>query len=216
MVQLDGFPEWHQHLIIRSRVTKICTSTVLSREELLWTLCEWDPQIKLTQDEARLLVKSSLRRSETLWFWISLVDSNTIHGLLKETLLSDEDRDKSDASNMVVNITAAFLNVQQIQELKSMMSASPYTHFQKAVPKLDKVDDIHKKMVSDLDRFLNNRKDPSVKSEVFLEEGKEAAEKTRGSLAKSKHTDHTLPLLGQAYYYSLDRNRFRRGPRASY
>ena len=212
MVQLDGFPEWHQHLIIRSRVAKICTSTVLSREELLWTLCEWDPQTTLTQDEARLLVKSALRRSETLWYWLSLLDGNSVYALLSEAVVSDIDRDPSDSSNTVVEIAATFLTESQVQELKSALVSSSYKHFQEAAEKLGTTDQIYDAAQSKLEKFLKRSKlDPS--SAAILEAAKDKAAETLKKLKTSKCGNRNLLMLGKAYYYAVDRARSRHDQR---
>ncbi len=107
------------------------SSALLDGMDLLWCLIERD-RIDLTPPRADLLLRSSLRRTPTLFFWLSRISDRT---LVEEVLLSsleDEDRDSSDAKDSILAVAALVASDACVDAVLSRMRSSRFAHFQQA------------------------------------------------------------------------------------
>lgn len=106
-------------------------SALLDRMDLLWCLIERD-SIEFTASRLELLLRSSLRRTPTLYFWLAeFTDSHLIEQVLL-TSVDDEDRDISDAKDSILEVAALFASDATLQAILDKMHSSAYAHFQQA------------------------------------------------------------------------------------
>lgn len=106
-------------------------SALLDGMDLLWCLIERD-HIDLTPARADLLLRGSLRRTPTLFFWLAQIAD---HDLVEDVLLSsleDEDRDSSDAKDSILEVAALIASSTCIDEVLSRLRTSRYAHFRQA------------------------------------------------------------------------------------
>jgi len=107
------------------------SSALLDGMDLLWCLIERD-HIDLTPARADLLLRSSLRRTPTLFFWLSrIVDHTLVENVLLSSL-EDEDRDSSDAKDSILEVAALVASSTCIEEVLSRLRTSRYAHFRQA------------------------------------------------------------------------------------
>lgn len=110
-------------------------SYVLTGDDLLWLFVNReDLKGKISPDELSLVVASALRRSPTLFWWLTLADDRP-EIVLRELLLclSAADRDKSDAAKSVTELAAVYADDAQLQDLIADLRHNRYQHFREAV-----------------------------------------------------------------------------------
>jgi hypothetical protein len=89
--------------------------------------------IRPTTKELSILIGSSLRRPSTLYWW--LIDANDHPELIVRellTVLNSEDRDKSDASNSIVELAAIYAGDENLEVIVNSLAESRYKHFRDA------------------------------------------------------------------------------------
>lgn len=107
------------------------SSAILSPQELL-TIFVQRHQLDLIPERRDVLIRSALRRSTTLYFWLlGLEDSLFIERILLDTL-NDSDRDKPDASKTILELGALYASDEVIKEIVVRMTMSNYSHFRRA------------------------------------------------------------------------------------
>jgi hypothetical protein len=107
------------------------SSALLDRMDLLWCLAERS-SLELTPARLDLLLRSSLRRPPTLFFWLTEFVSRSA---VEEVLVSspdDEARDTSDAKNPILEVAALVASDACLTEVLEKMSISEYSHFREA------------------------------------------------------------------------------------
>jgi hypothetical protein len=84
-------------------------------------------------EEIALLIASALRRTATLYWWVTLANDSPALILQElESCLIGSDRDKSDAGRMVVELAAIYADDAQFTDLQQRLSESTYKHFREA------------------------------------------------------------------------------------
>lgn len=92
------------------------TGAVVDGYELLWAFSERDT-FDLTPERADMLIRSALRRTPTLFFWLAEMDDlDMVNGILTSTL-DDADRDKSDAGRAVLEVAAVAASAETLPVL---------------------------------------------------------------------------------------------------
>lgn len=111
------------------------SSYVLSGDDLLELfLHRGELRNKFSQDELRLILASALRRTPTLFWWLTQLDVNP-EAIIFELVhcLAAADRDKSDAATSVIELAAIYADDSQLQDLIEKLAGSRYQHFREAV-----------------------------------------------------------------------------------
>ncbi len=104
---------------------------LLSGNDLLWCLDQW-PEFERTPERISLLIRSALRRTPTLYFWMTdMSEQALVEGVLKSTI-EDRDRDKSDAKDAVLEVASLIASDESLNRLVSAMRKSRYEHFRTA------------------------------------------------------------------------------------
>lgn len=105
---------------------------LLSGDDLLWVFIQRGG-LKLSEDDFRILIASSLRRSATLSWWLGEAD-NQPNLVIDELLavLSASDRDKSDAASRITELAAVYTDSPTSQKLLRGLRNSDYAHFRSA------------------------------------------------------------------------------------
>lgn len=107
------------------------TGAVLDGRDLLWCFLE-RRSFHHSPANLSLLIRSALRRVPTLFFWLSETnDRALIENILLNTL-EDQDRDKSDAKNSILEVAALLARDEVLEEILARMAQSEYKHFQDA------------------------------------------------------------------------------------
>ncbi len=130
-------PQRRLEYAAKQRIVK--PSYVLSRGDLLeFFIHRAELKDTLTEDELSLILASALRRTATLFWWLTLVDDKP-DLVLRELnyCLDAADRDKSDAANSVIELAAIYADDQQLDRLKVRLAASRYQHFREAAATWD-------------------------------------------------------------------------------
>ena len=96
--------------------------------DLPWCFTQRDCY-RLTDVHRQILIRSALRRTPTLYFWLSegIEDSDVEQILLGS--LQDEDRDRSDAKDSILEVAALVASDACLDSLVSTMAGSRYLHF---------------------------------------------------------------------------------------
>ena len=106
-------------------------SHLLNSKDLLWCYLGRG-SFELTPERLDLLIRSSLRRASTLFWWLAKTeDPGLVSHVLLDTL-QDQDRDKSDAGWSIVEVAALMLGDSDLEKVLSELGASRYAHFREA------------------------------------------------------------------------------------
>ena len=101
---------------------------VLDAKELLWCFVNRG-SYELTPERLDLLIRSALRRTATLYFWLAEVGDDRMIVDVLFSSLEDTDRDKSDAKTSIPEIAAQVADDSQLESILAEMSLSKYSHF---------------------------------------------------------------------------------------
>jgi hypothetical protein len=107
------------------------SGALLDGFDLLWCFTQRD-KYDLTDARRRILVRSALRRTPTLYFWLSEgIENSDVEQILLSSL-QDEDRDRSDAKDSILEVAALVATDNCLQTIVSIMAGSRYLHFREA------------------------------------------------------------------------------------
>lgn len=104
---------------------------LLSGNDLLWCLAQW-PEFERTPERTSLLIRSALRRTPTLYFWMTEVSERLSVEEVLESTIEDRDRDKSDAKDAVLEVASLIASDECLNRLMNAMKNSRYQHFRTA------------------------------------------------------------------------------------
>ena len=105
---------------------------LLTASDLLWTFRQ-RASLALTIEHLGLLVASSLRRSATLYWW--LTEDQMDRDLIVEELqavFETSDRDRSDAAASIIELAALYAIDDELREILRNLADSRYLHFREA------------------------------------------------------------------------------------
>lgn len=107
------------------------SGALLDGADLLWCFTQRD-SYRLTNARRQILIRSALRRTPTLYFWLSegIADSDVEQILLSS--LHDEDRDRSDAKDSLLEVAALVASDVCLGTIVSTMAGSRYQHLRDA------------------------------------------------------------------------------------
>lgn len=107
------------------------TSAVLTPRQLLEVFLERD-QLELTPERREVLIRSALRRTTTLYFWLlGVTVREYVEKILLDTL-DDQDRDKSDANRAILELASLYASDDVLNAILHRMKDSEYAHFRRA------------------------------------------------------------------------------------
>ncbi|NMB24029.1 MAG: ATP-binding protein [Firmicutes bacterium] len=104
---------------------------ILTGRDLLWCLSEW-PEFETTSERISLLIRSALRRTPTLYFWLAETSDRSLVEDVLESTIEDRDRDKSDAKDAVLEVGSLIASDECLERLVAAMRKSRYQHFRTA------------------------------------------------------------------------------------
>ena len=105
---------------------------LLTANDLLWIFRQRE-SLTLILEHLDLLLASSLRRSATLFWW--LTDGHINRDMIVEELnavFAASDRDRSDAASSIVDLAALYANDDELGEILHNLEHSRYLHFREA------------------------------------------------------------------------------------
>lgn len=107
------------------------SGALLDGSDLLWCFAQRD-SYRITDARRQILIRSALRRTPTLFFWLSegIQDSDVERILLSS--LQDEDRDRSDAKDSILEVAALAASDACLDTIVATMAGSRYQHFRDA------------------------------------------------------------------------------------
>ncbi len=104
---------------------------LLDGNELLWCFVQRNLFI-LNEVRLAMLVRSALRRTPTLFFWLAeAISKDTVEEVIS-TSLQDDDRDKSDANQAILEVGSLLASDACLEEASNSMATSKYQHFRGA------------------------------------------------------------------------------------
>ena len=104
---------------------------LLDGNELLWCFVQRNLFI-LNEERLAMLVRSALRRTPTLFFWLAeAISKDTVEEVIS-TSLQDDDRDKSDANQAILEVGSLLASDACLEEASNSMATSKYQHFRDA------------------------------------------------------------------------------------
>ena len=107
-------------------------SHLLNSKDLLWCYLG-EGSFDLNPDRLDLLIRSPLRKTPTLFWWLARThDADLVSNVLLDTL-QDQDRDKSDAGRSIVEVAALVLGDSELEKVLDELRSSGYAHFREAV-----------------------------------------------------------------------------------
>ena len=111
---------------------KLDPSHLLDGEDLLWIFRQRDA-LRLEDEHLRILLASSLRRSPTLFWWLTQSDDESDLALSElEAVFEASDRDRSDAAPSIIELAALYASEDRLANVLDELERSDYKHFQEA------------------------------------------------------------------------------------
>lgn len=111
---------------------KLDPSHLLGGDDLLWIFRQREA-LQLENKHLEVLIASSLRRSPTLFWWLTRSEDGSELALDElQAVFEASDRDKSDAASSIVELAAIYASDDRLANILDELEKSDYKHFQEA------------------------------------------------------------------------------------